>query len=394
MIWENRTNPTQHESMNQLPSPSGQSLPTQTELTRTNLSEEFRHTGLHPTPEETDRIHATISALLSCDQFSVTFSAKGVDFGGARATAVRVIYYQDATPQPIGGKACFDMIMRVSVSFDVECHYKDRGSRLLKIRVDREMTSRDMFDLVEECAYARIRSNKVQKVPFANGGVDDRKRYEEREKLHASLLSIHTEDGGIVTGDDAVSLLYVTRRKFDQRRVDALVHTCDGSTRPFTDIFASPVLNGFRAIGDISKIVGLQGNPLRVFMQSAYRDRRTKALVRQIATSDTKKMRIKEEDDADDDEDRPAPYKTAFLADVALGLSDQPGKWGAIRRVSDFVEKAVECKSKDIAEIMRMANEKREIESRRTAIKEEHEKAQAILSQLHNKLQITRGLFD
>jgi hypothetical protein len=394
--------------MEQQHSQPGDSSSAQIELTRTNLSEEFRHTGMHPTLEETNRIRTTISALLSCDQFSVTFSAKGVDFGGAVATAVRAIYNSNVTPHPSRDYACIDMIMHVRISLDVTCHYKTSGSRVLQIRVDREMNSRDMDDLIDECAYACIRSRMKTNIPIAKGGgvKAKRTRYEDRVKLHAHLLSKHAVDGGTVTGEDAEKLLHVTFRRTDRRYADALVHLRDGSTRMFSDIFSGFVLRGIHCIGDVSNIVKLQGNPFRVFMQLVPRSRNPKSLVNHIATSDTKKMRIKEDDedededdDKDDDdkdgkEDNVVSYKTAFLADVALGLSNQPGKWEAINRVSDFIEKTIECQSKDIAEVVRLAKERRDAQSRRAAAKEEHEKAQAALSQLRNKLQIAHSLFD
>jgi hypothetical protein len=266
------------------------------------------------------------------------------------------------------------------------------------------MNSLDMADLIDECAYACIRSRMTTKVPIATGGMAShkRKRYEDREKLHARLLSIHTIDGGVVTGEDAEKLLPVTFRRTDRHIADALVHMRDGSTRMFSDVFGRLVLRGLRAIEDVSNIAKLQGNPFRVFMQSADRARSHRPLARQIATSDTKKTRIDDDDDDDGDddddedggEDNTASYKAAFLADVALGLSDRQGKWEAIDRVSDFIEKAIECQSKDIAEVVRVAKERREIEVRRAAAKEEHERTQAALSQLHNKLQTALGLFN
>jgi hypothetical protein len=386
--------------MEQQHSPPGNSLSAQIELTRTNLSEEFRHTGKYQNREEIDRLRATVSALLSCGQFSVTFSAKGVDFGGSNATAVRVIYHSNVTPRTLGGKACFDMIMRVSLSFDVKCHYRDRGSRVLQIRViDREMTSRDMLMLVEECANARARDSMHRDVPLVGGSIGFRVRCEERTKAHASLLSIYTEDGGTVTGEDAEKLLYATER---MRYSDALVHMHDGSTRLFVDLFGRSVLSGSGSIGDISGIANLNDNPLRVFMKSTDRIRKPTSPIRQIATSDTKKMRTNEDDDDNDDDDdddddreeeNPSSCKTAFLSDVALGLSNQPGKWEAIDRVSDFIEKAIECKSKDIAEVIRLAKERRDAQSRHAAAKEHREKANAALSQLRNKLQVALNLF-
>lgn len=376
----------------------------QIELTRTNLSDEFRHTGKYQNREEIDRLRATVSALLSCGQFSVTFSAKGVDFGGSNATAVRVLYKSNATPNAVGGNACFSMIMRVSLSVDIKCHYRGRGSRVLQIRVvDREMTSRDMLMLVEECAYTHVRGAMRKDVQLMGGTTSFRVRCEERTKKHVHLLSIYTEDGGTVTGEDAETLLYATERK---RHSDVLVHMHDGSTRPFVNLFGSHVLGGIGSIGDISGIANLNGNPLRVFMQSTDRLRKPKSPIRQIATSDTKKMRIDEDDEDDDNDDNDdnddddgedenlSSYKTAFLADVALGLSNQPGKWEAIGRVSDFIEKTIECQSKDIAEVVRLAKERRDAQARHAAAKEEHEKAQAALSQLRNKLQIAHSLFD